>query len=95
MIPAGRAHYLVVLAPDQVENNRPLLDPNGVLISPDNIDQNRLPHQKSINVALLGVLSKHLEIDEKLWLQIIRQNLPEKLHDMNEKAFALGRKVKL
>jgi len=95
MVPVGQADYLVVLAPDQVENNRPVLRSGGVLISPDNIDQEQLPHQRSINVALLGVLSQHFDIDEKLWLQIIRQNLPEKLHDMNEKAFALGRKVKL
>ncbi|KPK77271.1 MAG: pyruvate ferredoxin oxidoreductase [Phycisphaerae bacterium SM23_30] len=95
MVPNGQADYLVVLAADQVENNRSALRPGGVLISPDDIDQEKLPHHRSINVALLGVLSKYMDIDENLWMQVIRQNLPEKLHDMNEKAFALGREGKI
>jgi len=39
--------------------------------------------------------TKYMDIDENLWMQVIRQNLPEKLHDMNEKAFALGREGKI
>jgi len=93
MVPVGRVHYLVVLAPDQVDNNRGALRPDGVLIEPNMIDSDRLPHQRSINVALLGLLSKHLDISEEQWLKAIRNNLPEKLHQMNEKAFALGRKA--
>ncbi|MFC1782840.1 2-oxoacid:acceptor oxidoreductase family protein [Planctomycetota bacterium] len=57
------------------------------------IDSDRLPHQRSINVALLGLLSRYLDIPEEQWLKAIRNNLPEKLHQMNEKAFALGRKA--
>ena len=41
---------------------------------------------------LLGVLSRHLEIDERHWLDAIRAAFPEKLHAANLQAFALGRK---
>src|SRR5512133_3231130 len=50
MVPPGEADYLLVLAPDQVENNRPALRPGGVLITPDLVDENTLPNRKSLNV---------------------------------------------
>ena len=43
-------------------------------------------------MALLGALSSHLEIPEEHWLAAIRANLAEKLHEVNEQAFALGRR---
>ena len=91
MVPPGQADYLVVLAPDQVENNRPMLKPGGVLIAPDLIDEKTLANRKSLNVALLGALSFHLDIPEKHWKAAIRASLAEKLHEANEQAFAAGR----
>ena len=38
MVPPGEADFLVVLADDQVDNNRPRLRPGGVLIAPEPID---------------------------------------------------------
>ncbi len=91
MVPPGEADYLVVLAPDQVENNRWQLRPGGTLIAPHLIGARKLPGAKSLNVALLGALSVRLALPEAAWLDAIRANLPEKLHDMNFKAFAAGR----
>jgi len=91
MVPPGEADFLVVLAPDQVEINRPQLRADGLLISPDAIDENTLPNRRSANIALLGVLSKHLEIGEEHWLAAIKAGLPEKLHEANLAAFAIGR----
>lgn len=91
MVPPGEADYLVVLAPDQVEVNRPQLRPGGILISPDQVSENVLPNRRSLNVALLGLLSTHLEIREADWLAAIRANLPEKVHEANAQAFAIGR----
>jgi len=91
MVPPGEADFLLVLAPDQVEINRPQLRAGGVLISPDAIDENTLPNRRSANVALLGALSKHLAIGEEHWLAAVRAGLPERLHDVNLAAFALGR----
>jgi indolepyruvate ferredoxin oxidoreductase beta subunit len=93
MVPRGEADYLVVLDPDQVENNRPVLRPGGMVIGPDFVDERALPNRRSLNVALLGALSHHLEIPEALWLEAVRASLPERLHDMNEKAFRVGRET--
>ena len=92
MVPAGEADYLVVIAPDQVENNRHRLREGGVLIV-DTIDVRSLADRRSLNVALLGVLSHHLPIAEETWLAAIRAALPEKVHEANEQAFALGRRA--
>jgi indolepyruvate ferredoxin oxidoreductase, beta subunit len=91
MAPPGEADFLVVLSPDQVENNRWQLRPGGTLIAPELIDERRLRSKKSLNVALLGALSACLELSEELWLAAIRANLPEKVHQINMEAFAVGR----
>jgi indolepyruvate ferredoxin oxidoreductase beta subunit len=91
MIPPGEADFLLVLAPSEVAVTRPLLRPGGVLIPPDLVDEKKLPNRRSLNVALLGALSVHLDLPEPLWLEAIRAALPERLHEVNEKAFRLGR----
>lgn len=93
MIPAGQGDYLVVLREDQIEVNRLCLRDGGVLIAPDAIDASALPHPRSLNVALLGVLSTNLPIDEAHWLAALRANLTEKVHELNEHAFAMGREA--
>lgn len=93
MVPPAGADFLVVLAPDQVELNRPSLRAGGVLIAPDAVDENKLANRKSLNVALLGCLSAHLSIDESTWIAAIKANLPEKLHEANLSAFAEGRRA--
>ena len=83
----------MVLEPTQVENNRAALGPGGALIAPEGIDARKLRSAKSLNVALLGMLSTRLEIPEEAWLAAIRANLPEKVLDLNLEAFAEGRKA--
>lgn len=91
MVPPGEADYLVVLAADQVEVNRHLLRPEGVLISPGRIDENALPNRRSFNVAMLGALSRHLQIEQSNWLAAIKANLPDSLYQANVQAFEIGR----
>ena len=93
MIPSGEADFLVVLAEDQVDNNRPRLREGGVLITPDSIDADALPNRRSGNVAILGALSRHLEIDTAVWQEAIRRNLKPKLHEDNFRAFQIGREA--
>ena len=76
MIPPGQAHFLLVLEPDQVEVNRGQLRPGGLLIDPSQIDLSRLTNRKSLNVALLGLLSAHLEIPEPIWLAALDACFP-------------------
>jgi indolepyruvate ferredoxin oxidoreductase, beta subunit len=91
MVPTGQADYLLVLAPSQVEVARPMLKAGGVLIQPSMIDETRLGNRKSLNVALLGALARHLDIADNLWHAAITAALPEKLHPVNLQAFAMGK----
>ena len=91
MVPAGEADFVVVLAAEEVDGNRRHLKPGGVLIPPDAIDAAALPHSRSLNVALLGVLSAHLQVPQEYWHAALKANLPAKVHEVNEKAFELGR----
>ena len=93
MVPPGEADFLVVLAPDQVGVNRGQLRAGGVLLAPELIDPAKLSNRKSLNVALLGALSAHLEISQEKWREAIHACLPEKLHAANEQAFAEGRRA--
>lgn len=93
MVPAAQADYLVVISPDQIDANRSMLRPGGVLITADMIDIAKLSNKRSVNVALLGVLSKHFDISTETWLEAIHDNLPEKLHAVNDDAFEIGRKT--
>jgi indolepyruvate ferredoxin oxidoreductase, beta subunit len=91
MVGVGEADFLVVISPDQVEPNRDFLKPGGVLITPQQLDGRALPHPKSLNTALLGVLSARLNIPANFWLDAVRANLPEKVWALNLQAFQLGR----
>jgi len=91
MVPTGEADFLVVLAPSQVEVARPMLKAGGTLIEPGLIDETRLANKKSLNVALLGALARHLDLADNLWQAAIRAALPEKLHAANLQAFAIGK----
>ena len=93
MVPRGEADYLLVLAASEVEVARPLLRPGGVLLSPDLIPEDLLPNKRSLNVALLGALSRYLDLPADALLDAVRAALPERLHNVNEQAFAVGRKL--
>jgi indolepyruvate ferredoxin oxidoreductase, beta subunit len=91
MVPRGEADFLVVTSSDQVPVNEAVLSKSGVLIEESQVDVSKLTTKKAINVALLGMLSLHLEFPSDAWLDAIRRNFPEKLYEGNEKAFLLGR----
>lgn len=91
MVPAGEADFLLVLSAEEIENNRRHLREGGTLITPEDIDSDALPNARCLNVAMLGAVSRHTRIDERHFLEAIRANLPERLHEMNLKAFEIGR----
>jgi indolepyruvate ferredoxin oxidoreductase beta subunit len=93
MVPRGEADFLVVLAPSEVAVTLPLLRAGGVLLSPDLVPEAALPNKRSLNVALLGALSHYIDLPPEALLEAVRAALPERLHPVNEQAFALGRKL--
>ena len=48
---------------------------------------------KAVNVALVGVLSRYLPMDEATWLEVIKKRLPPKILEVNLQAFQEGRKA--
>ncbi|MCD6453723.1 MAG: indolepyruvate oxidoreductase subunit beta [Candidatus Aminicenantes bacterium] len=48
---------------------------------------------RTMNVVLLGVLSKSLDIPEDIWLKVIERRVPPKAIEANKIAFRLGREV--
>ena len=47
-------------------------------------------NSKSTNVVLLGVTARFLGFERDMWIDIIRSTVPEKMLDINVKAFDLG-----
>jgi len=91
MIPEGACDFLVVMEPTQIDVVRGGLRNGGKLIVPSDIDTTKLPSAKSLNVAMLGRLSRHFDFPESAWRESLRANFPEKLHTANDTAFSLGR----
>jgi indolepyruvate ferredoxin oxidoreductase beta subunit len=90
MVPAGEADYLVVVAEDQVANVRPLLRQGGILIESSLLGETLAASGKSLNVALLGVLSWHLPIERRYWQEALEANLDARWHQVNTRAFETG-----
>jgi indolepyruvate ferredoxin oxidoreductase, beta subunit len=91
MVPLGEADFLLILESSEVEPNRHLLRVSGTLITPESVPVSRLSHKKTLNVALLGVLSAHLPFAEDEWLASLQAGFEPKHFAMNKQAFLLGR----
>lgn len=89
MIPPGEIDFLIAIAPDWVDVHRAELRPNGRLLVADDLPE--LAGKRSLNVGLLGVLSRSLPISEEIWHAALAKGFPEKLHASNLAAFEIGR----
>ena len=49
---------------------------------------------KTVNTVLLGVLSNVLDFDRELWITALQKMIPQRLLDVNLKAFDSGCQVK-
>jgi indolepyruvate ferredoxin oxidoreductase beta subunit len=49
---------------------------------------------KAVNIVLIGVLARHMDIDKNAFLDAIRATVPQKLLDVNLAAFEKGYNVK-
>ncbi|MFH2012835.1 MAG: indolepyruvate oxidoreductase subunit beta [Pseudomonadota bacterium] len=52
----------------------------------------RTGNTKTANIVLLGVLSRHIEVEEKFWIDAISKVFTKKLVNINVEAFRLGKK---
>ncbi len=93
MIPLGEVDFLVCLAVEWQHLHVHELRPTGRLLSAAAIDSAQLTTRKALNVAMLGLLSRHLNFPDNAWLASLRECFPAKLHNSNEHAFRLGQTV--
>lgn len=91
MIPDETCDYLVVLDQSQIPVVFPCLRQGGRLLKPSALPLDHLPSPKTLNVAMLGLLSRHLDFPEQAWLESLDAYFPGKLLETNVKAFNLGR----
>ena len=47
-------------------------------------------NNKSVNIVLLGVLAKSTDLEKEVWIESINEIVPEKLLEVNLKAFEAG-----
>lgn len=91
MIPAGALDYLLVFQEDQLPLYQDACSNQTVVLTPEQIEIAKLENPRCLNVAMLGLLSRRLEIPVEDWKAMIRTTLAQKLHQTNEAAFDLGR----
>lgn len=95
MIPNGEVDFLLSFAPEWSDAHKVALAPDGIVVSPEDFDVEKLTNKKSLNMAMLGALSRHFaEIPESKWTETIKKFIPEKLFEANLAAFQLGRNGK-
>jgi indolepyruvate ferredoxin oxidoreductase, beta subunit len=103
MVPTGEADFVMVLHPTQVDNNRYHRKEDGLFMSVLDLmegmtqlsdldkDASTPVTERNCNIALLGMLSVHLQFDDAVWEAAIRGNLPKKVHDENIAVFHYGK----
>jgi len=52
-----------------------------------------LGETRAVNMVLVGALSAFLALDEKIFLQVISERIPEKIQKVNREAFIKGRRT--
>lgn len=91
MIPEGEADFLVVFDETQVVVNEAFLKKGGILLTEKDIDVTKLPNIKSLNVAMLGKLSRYFDFPPEKWDIALKKLFDPKFHAGNAEAFKIGR----
>jgi len=93
MIPMGEADFLLLCDRSQREVFWLYLKQNGILISVDDVPSDQLPHPKTLNIALLGILSKYIPLSLDAWDRALSRRFEGKVLETNRQAFEIGRSL--
>ena len=91
LIPTGEADFLISLNPVERERNLHQLKDGGFVIEAPDAVIDTLENIRSLNICTVGIISTFFDIDEKLWLGVIKEKIKPSLYDKNAKAFQIGR----
>ena len=53
----------------------------------------KLENPRTVNIAMLGLLAKYLDIPEKIWHEAIAERVKDKFVPLNIKAFQIGQEL--
>ncbi|OGV51307.1 MAG: hypothetical protein A2017_20030 [Lentisphaerae bacterium GWF2_44_16] len=87
ILPAGTTSY-----PEGVEDEIRRLCPNVYPVCPDELKK-KIENVKTLNVALLGILSDFVSISDASWQSAIKEFVPAATLESNLKAFQAGRNI--
>jgi indolepyruvate ferredoxin oxidoreductase beta subunit len=93
LIEKGRADLLVSFAAEERRRHSGYLRKGGVLVEAPPGMREKLPNPRTVNVAVVGILSAHLDIPLSVWSDAIAANVPEKSLEDNKRAFLIGREI--
>jgi len=93
LIERGHADILVSFVSEEGRRWRAYLRKGGLLVEAPPAVRERLNNPRTFNVAVVGILSTHLNIPVRLWLEAIAANVPSGSFDDNKHAFSIGREI--
>jgi indolepyruvate ferredoxin oxidoreductase beta subunit len=88
----SQADFLVCFHNDEIDRLKPFLKPGGTNLAGylENAKKT-IPNTRFLNVYLIGVLSKYLDISEDSWITAMKKIFREKYMDQNLHVFRQGR----
>lgn len=93
MIPEGEVDVLLAVSEDQVAPHKGLLREDARVVTPASLGGALPPNRRSVNVALLGVLSRRLPVPAECWEAALAAAFPGEALKANLVAFDLGRET--
>lgn len=93
LIEMGKADILVSLHPDEGRRCRSYLRRGGFFLRATPAIAKRLKNPRTLNILVIGMLSVHLGIPEKIWLDVVAGSVPGKYIKENKEAFFIGKEM--
>lgn len=94
LIERGLADILVSFAPEEGQRWSPYLRKGGLFLEAPPDLRGKLKNRRTFNIAVLGILSTHLDIPPRRWLEAIAANVPSDSFEDNKHAFLIGRNIR-
>ena len=91
LIPNGQADYLVALHPEEAARHEHQLREGGIRVVAKPEYMGLLDAPRSLNVFTVGMLSRHMDIEQEAFEKAIRSKMKPDIVDLNLRAFRLGR----
>ena len=94
LVSHGKADFLVCFHKDELSNLSAFLKKEGTnLTAYLDTAKEVIPNLRYLNVFLVGVLSRYLDIKEENWIKALKQVFPEKFLQQNLQVFSDGRRA--